>query len=135
MEPKVQVAHETVQRGAAPDRWQIAWQIKNLGDRSLEILAARLPHGKFRSEEKEFAPAVRLESKQSETIELEVRCHEPPGTIVENAFLIMRVLWIGQAWLILARLRVSVNGEGMPLTTTELITTQPVGFSARSEES
>ena len=135
MEPKVQVAQETARRGPAPDRWQVRWRVENLGDRQLKILAARLPHGKFRSAETEFARAILIEPKQSGRIELEVRCNEPPGSIVENAFLIMRVLCADAPWLILARLRVSVNDKRAPVTAAELITAQPVGFSTKPEES
>lgn len=131
MEPKVDVREETVRLGAAPDRWQITWSIVNLGDAPLTILAARAPHGKFHGEEKEFTPPVELASNQSGRIELEVLSSEANGSEVENAFLILRVVSAGDRWLILARLRVYVNGEGKPATTTESITVQPVGFSAK----
>jgi hypothetical protein len=131
MEPKIRVRQETVQRGATPDRWQVAWTIVNLGDAPLKILAARAPHGKFRCEEKEFTPPVDLAANQRGRIELEVRCCEAEGAEVENAFLILRVLYAGGRWLILARLRVYVAEEGKPVTTSELITTQPVGFSSK----
>jgi hypothetical protein len=134
MEPKVRVEQVTIRPGARPDHWRAEWRVENLGDAPLKILAARLPHGKFYCEEKELAPGIVLEPTQSGRIELEARCGEPPGAMVENAFLIMRVLWAGRPWLILARLRVCVNEEGTPTATTELITTQPVGFSAKSRE-
>ena len=132
MEPKVRIEQEAVQRGATPDRWQVAWCIQNLGEAPLKILAARLPHGKFRAEERELAPPIDLAPKQSGRIELEARWSELPGTVVENAFLIMRVLWAGNLWLIFARFRVAVNGEGAPATMTELITAQPIGFSSQT---
>jgi len=71
-----------------------------------------------------------LQAKESARLELPVKCEEPPGTIVKNAFLILRVLWSEEPWRILARLRVSINHGGAPETATELVTTQPVGFSA-----
>jgi hypothetical protein len=49
--------------------------------------------------------------------------------VVENAFLILRVLWLGKPWRILARLRVVFDEQGGPQTTTEVVTVQPVGFS------
>jgi hypothetical protein len=49
---------------------------------------------------------------------------------VENAFLILRVLWREQLWRILARLRVVLDQHGVPESSTEVITTQPVGFSS-----
>ncbi|HEY3306624.1 MAG TPA: hypothetical protein VGL70_24140 [Candidatus Binatia bacterium] len=131
MEPAVRVAQEVVEHGAAPDLWRITWRIENVGDGPLKILAARCPHGKFRCEEKELSPALDLEVKERGEIELVVRCEEPAGSVIENAFLIVRALWAGNPWLILARLRVSVNGEGTPAAATELITSQPVGFSLR----
>jgi hypothetical protein len=131
MEPKIRVQQETVQRGATPDRWQVAWTILNLGDAPLKILAARAPHGKFLCEEKEFTPPVDLAANQRGRIELEVRCGEAKGAEVENAFLILRVLYAGGRWLILVRLRVYVAEEGKPVTTSELITAQPVGFSSK----
>jgi hypothetical protein len=130
MEPKIRVRQETVQRGATPDRWQVAWTIVNLGAAPLKILAARAPHGKFLCDEKEFTPPVDLAANQRGRIELEVRCGEAEGAEVKNAFLILRVLYAGGRWLILARLRVYVAEEGKPVTTSELITAQPVGFSS-----
>jgi hypothetical protein len=131
MEPKIRVLQETVRLGATPDRWQVAWSIVNIGDAPLKILAARAPHGKFRCDEKEFTPPVDLAANQRGRIELEVRCGEAEGAEVENAFLILRVLYAGGRWLILARLRVYVAEEGKPVTTSELITAQPVGFSSK----
>ncbi|MGH7835396.1 MAG: hypothetical protein ACREQK_17270 [Candidatus Binatia bacterium] len=63
-------------------------------------------------------------------LEFTVKCEEPPGTVVENAFLILRVNWSKAPWLILARLRVSVDDNGAPQSVTEAITAQPVGFAA-----
>ena len=134
MEPKIRVQQETVQRGATPDRWQVAWTIVNLGAAPLKILAARAPHGKFLCEEKEFTPPVDLAANQRGRIELEVRCGEPAGAVVENAFLLMRVVHAGKPWLILTRLRVLMNNDGVPATVTELITTQHAGFSKEDVE-
>ena len=131
MEPRVRVKQEAVLPGAASELRQVTWRIENLGDRPLKILAARCPHGKFRSGEREFSVPVVLEANQSAAIELEVDCKESSGTVVENAFLILRVVWAGKPWLILARMRVLVNKKGVPETVTELITSQPVGFSLR----
>jgi hypothetical protein len=116
-------------RSASSDRWLVAWQIKNLGQETLKILSARLPHSRFRCDERKFDTAVGVGPEQSARLELEVKCEEPSGTIVENAFLILRVLWLDEPWRILARLRVSVNKKDEPETITELVTTQRVGFS------
>jgi hypothetical protein len=49
---------------------------------------------------------------------------------VENAFLILRVLWLETPWRVFARLRVVFDEQGGPQTTTEVVTVQQVGFSA-----
>ncbi len=128
-EPHVVVDQLSRVRAPSPDQWLVAWQIQNLGQGTLKILSARLPHSRFRCEERELDVILMLRPKESGRLELPVKCAEPPGTIVENAFLILRVLWSEEPWRILARLRVSINEEGAPETTTELVTTQPVGFS------
>jgi hypothetical protein len=61
-------------------------------------------------------------------------CGEPPGTEVENAFLILHVFWREKDWRVFARLRVSFGDTGLPSTTTEVVTTQRVGFSVRNSE-
>ena len=117
-------------RAQRPGRWLMSWQIQNLGQGTLKILSALLPHGRFRCEEEELDPILMMQPKESAPLDFSVKCEEPPGTIVENAFLILRVLWEGEPWRILARLRVFISEGGVPETTTELVTTQPVGFSS-----
>ena len=129
-EPHVVVDQLSRVRAPSPGQWLVAWQIQNLGQGTLKILSGRLPHSRFRCEERELDAIPMLRPKESARLELPVKCEEPPGTIVENAFLILRVLWSEEPWRILARLRVSINHGGAPETTTELVTTQPVGFSA-----
>jgi len=61
---------------------------------------------------------------------LTVACREPAGTVVENAFLILRVLWRERLWRIFTRLRVIFDQHSVPENSTVVITTQPVGFSS-----
>jgi len=129
VEPEIAIEQLSAKQAAVAGTWTTAWEIRNLGAPPLIILAARFPHGKFRWEEIEFAPAIDLGPKEARKLELEVRCDEPPGTEVENAFLILRVLQREEPWLILARLRVRVSEDGAPAAATELITAQRVGFS------
>jgi len=112
----------------APDRWRTVWSIENTGDSALEIFTARLPHGKFRSEEKVFAPPVVITPRGNGRLEIEARCGEPPGAEVENGFLILRVAHGGKPWLVLARVKVKIDARGLPAAATELITVQRVGF-------
>jgi hypothetical protein len=113
----------------AQHRWRTAWSIDNVGDAALGIFTARLPHGKFRSNEKVFAPPVIIAPGGNARLEIEARCSEPPGAEVENGFLILRVAYGGDQWLILVRLRIRMDARGAPAAKTELITVQPVGFS------
>ncbi|MBI3057806.1 MAG: hypothetical protein HYY81_00615 [Deltaproteobacteria bacterium] len=92
-------------RGAEPNCWLVAWRVRNLGQRPLQILSGRLPHSRFRA------------------------CSELPGTIVENAFIILRVLWLEEQWWAFVRLRVTFDELSGPLSITEVITTHKIGFS------
>ena len=74
-------------------------------------------------------PALRVAPREELQIEQPVRCQESEGTVVENTFLILRVAWRGQPWRVLARHRLEWDAAG-PRPVCELITTQPVGFSA-----
>jgi hypothetical protein len=127
--PQVVVEQVSAARGASPGHWSITWEVQNKAGR-LRILSGRLPHGRFRCGEIKLTPAPVLGSSESVKLEFTVECEEPPGAIVENAFLILRVDWPQVPWLILARLRVSAGENGAPQSVTEAITAQPVGFSA-----
>jgi len=127
--PRVGVEQVSQVSGPATGRWLVSWQIQNLGGAPFQILTARCPHGKFRSRERELAPAPKLAPGESARIELPIACDGPPGSVVENAFLILRVLWLDKPWQVFARFRVVFAEDGGPETTTELVTTQRVGFS------
>lgn len=131
MGPRITVRQLSATRGSPPDLWRVTWRIQNSGEEPLKILRARLPHSRFRSAEQELEPAPALLPNESVHLELPVRCGELPGMIVENAFLILRVLWQERPWLILVRMRVEFGAEPAPRTTAELITTQEAGFSER----
>ena len=98
----------------------------------MEFVAAWCPHGKFRSDEKTFDPPIPVNAGENTTIEMAVFCDEPAGAIIENGFLILTVEWLNQRWRIFVRLRVIIDENGRPETVTELISTQPVGFSGVS---
>lgn len=134
MDPQILVEQAAVTRGPTPEHWLVAWRIQNLSSEPLEILAGRLPHGKFRGDEKEFTPSPKIARGEDIRLEFSVACHEPAGAEVENAFLILRVVWGGRPWRILARLRVKLSAGGEPESVTELITTQQIGFSQREQE-
>ena len=76
-----------------------------------------------------LCPRCNLSSGETAQFQTSVRCDEPPGLVTENAFVIFTVDRLAVAWRIFVRIRVVVSLEGVPETTTELITTQKVGFS------
>ena len=130
MEPQLRIQQETSQRAMAPGLWTVRWSIQNLGDCPLTILATRLPHGKFRGSELRLETPLNVETNGTTHLALEVRCSETPGAVVENAFLILRVVCLGNEWLVLARFRVFINADGTLSSITERITAQLVGFSS-----
>jgi hypothetical protein len=115
--------------GPSAGEWHVAWQVENRGDRPLELLAAWLPHGRFRAAERALEPPPLLQPGESTRLALVAACSEPPGTVVENTFVIMRVRWGSEPWRILVRLLLTADEHGAPTTAVVLITTHPIGFS------
>lgn len=128
-EPKVAVDELSRSRETESGQWMIAWRVQNLADQPLRFLAARCPHGQFRSAERVFDPPLQADAGRAGTIEMSVSCAEPAGAVIENGFLILLVEWLKDRWRIFVRLRVTINQQGVPETATQLITTQRVGFS------
>ncbi len=129
MGPAVQVEHGNQVAGSSPHLWVVGWFIHNLGDQPLQILTAQCPHGRFRGGKKELADFPELMPGKTAHLELPVTCNEPAGAVVENAFLILQAKWRDQLWRILIRLTITFDEQGAPKGKTQVITTQPVGFS------
>jgi hypothetical protein len=109
--------------------WSFGWLIKNVTGQPIKFLAARLPHGQFRGPEKKLNPSLDVGPGASVRIGTSVLCDEPPGAVVENAFLILLCEWQDMRWRIFVRLRVTINQQGEPEPVSNFITTQQVGFS------
>lgn len=120
---------QTGSASGGPGAWRVAFNVRNTGSEPVELLEAWLPHGRFRAEAVPLAGQLPLASGASIRLEFTVGFDEPPGEYVENAFVILRVRWQGQEWRVLTRLAVTADADGSPAASTELITTQPVGFS------
>ncbi|MGH7827918.1 MAG: hypothetical protein ACREQ7_22425 [Candidatus Binatia bacterium] len=133
-EPEINVEQVHKGRGDKADSWLSAWRIENLGDTSIEIVSARLPHGKFRSKDLRFSPSISVPARGGAVVNAAVAFNEAPGTIVENAFLILLIECLQVRWRVFVRFRVTANQAAEPETLTELITTQKVGFSAAPGE-
>jgi hypothetical protein len=127
--PRVAVEELHRSKEAEHGRWLFAWRIQNLTEEPITFVAARCPHGQFRSEERFFDPPLHAAAGRNAIIEMPVLCDEPAGVVVENGFLILTTEWREDKWRIFVRLRVMVDKEGIPGTAAVLITTQRVGFS------
>jgi hypothetical protein len=131
--PKIAVDGICRGRGSRSGIWLFGWCIQNLSDQPIKLLAARLPHGRFRSHSDiGFNPPLEMGIGERAQIETAVFCDEPPGSVIENAFLILSAEWEKQDRRIFVRLRVTVNEQGQPESLTELVTAQKVGFSGIS---
>jgi hypothetical protein len=128
-EPKISVEEIRRSKEVERGRWLFGWRVQSLTESPITFLAARCPHGQFKSEERFFEPPLQAAAGKSTTIEMSVRCDELAGAVIENGFLILLVEWRDKHWRIFVRLRVTINQQGVPETATELITTQRVGFS------
>ena len=127
--PAISLRQGATNRAEVHGQWLIGWEVLNHAAEPITIVAVRLPHGQFKSAEQHFMPALQLSSGETAQFQTSVRCDEPPGLVTENAFVIFTVDRLAVAWRIFVRIRVVVSLEGVPETTTELITTQKVGFS------
>ena len=101
----------------------------NLGQEPVVILSTWLPHDKFANPPQDIDPPVRLAPGGSTVLELPVACNELPGSVVENAFVILRLLWLGQLWRAFVRLRVTVDSSRTPQYICESVTVHLAGFS------
>ena len=127
--PSIAVEQVEPSRSENSGRWLFKWRVRNATETPMNLLSLRLPHGKFKAEEHKFGPALKVAAQDHFILDLAVACEEPPNTIVDNAFLILLVSWQENQWRFFVRLRIMVNEQGQPQTTTESITVQQVGFS------
>ena len=130
--PSIAVEQVEPSRSENSGRWLFKWRVRNATETPMNLLSVRLPHGKFKAEERKFLPQVEIAAQDHFIVDLAVACEEPPNTIVDNAFLILLVNWQENLWRFFVRLRIMVNEPGQPQTKTESITVQQVGFSGVS---
>lgn len=126
---EIAAVQASAERTGFNDHWRIRWQIENKSASPLEIYSGRLPHGKFKSPLRHYRPPLELLPQEMGEAAHDVQWREPPGSIVENAFLILDADWMDSEWRIFIRFTVTAKESGEPETATELITAQRVGFS------
>src|ERR1051325_1256730 len=118
--PHIILRQESAECDVQTRRWNISWLLRNSDRHALRIQSLRLPHNQFNSEETIFDPPVDLNGGEDLEIHTPVRCDEPPGHVTDNAFVILDVIWLGDAWRLFVRLRVLVSPAGKPATETQL---------------
>ena len=133
-EPAIVVANlATPSRTAG--RWSFEWRVQNKTTMAMRLLSVRAPHGKFRADERIFAPALEIPPKENRDFQLSISCNQAPASIIDNAFLIFAVEWLQQHWRFFVRLQVKISRSGVPETSIESITIQRAGFSVLQTES
>lgn len=98
--------------------WQASWRLRAVDD-PVQVLEAWLPHDHFYKDRWRFNPPLMVEDT---VLEAEVSCEDPPGTVIENAFLILRT----PDRRIFARLTILVDEAGVPRQECEAVTVQEV---------
>jgi hypothetical protein len=127
--PIIAVEQSSIRSEAGTGVWDIEWLITNKSRGPIAISSARLPHGQFKSDEQRYEPPLKINAGEPVRFRARVYCHEPPGLVTENAFIIFQVFWLNEWWRIFVRIHVVANENGTPQTGVELISTQKVGFS------
>lgn len=98
--------------------WQASWRLRAV-DEPVQVLEAWLPHDHFNRERWRFNPPLMVEDT---VLEAEVSCEDPAGTVIENAFLILRT----PDRRVFARLTVLIDGDGVPRQRCDAVTVQEV---------
>ena len=68
--PRVAVEELRRSREVENGRWLFEWCIQNLTEQPIKFLAARCPHGQFRSDERFFDPPLHAAAGKTATIEM-----------------------------------------------------------------
>ena len=104
------------------DAWRVQWRIANHGNTPLMLTSAWVPHGRFRGADGRVALHSVLVPGAQHRLSLRVGADEPPGTVVENAFLILQAT----GWRIFTRMRIEFNAAGEPRPVVEATTYQSI---------
>jgi hypothetical protein len=125
--PDIAVAQAGPTEGDGP--WLVAFNVLNRRGAPVELIDAWLPHARFNAAAQELN-GLTLAAGESTRIAFTAAYDEPPGTAAENAFVIIRLRWRGEAWRHLTRMTVTSGSRGEPSATVETVSCHRVGFSA-----
>lgn len=110
----------------AGEGWRTSWRVVNEDPLTVRVLSATAPHSQFRGE---TSLDLEVPGGEASRFPLVVHVDGPPGSEIENAFVILLIQQGDERWRILARVRVPLDGTARPRPHVETITTQRVGFS------
>ena len=103
-------------RPAGPGAWDVTWRVSSLRE-PVVLESAWVPHGRFRGDgRRNFGPGEPLPL----SLTMRVHADEPPGTVVENAFVIL----VLSGWRVFVRMRVEFDSRRVPNPVPELVTLQ-----------
>src|SRR5438093_9415902 len=88
--PRTPISVAACTPGPLAGRWRVAWLIANDANEPIWLDDAWVPHGRFRGDG-HVPLSLTVEPGGSVRLELSVASAEPAGTVVENAFLILRM--------------------------------------------
>lgn len=126
MEPAVRVEVVGCAPEAAPGHWRATWLIHNDGDAPIVVEDAWVPHGRFRGCDGHVSIDAEIAAGAAHRLTLSVASSEAAGTVVENAFLIVRLRDSEHAWRVFARMRVEFDSAAQARPVVELLSFQPV---------
>jgi hypothetical protein len=125
--PRVSIRRIDVAAGETADQWRVGWFVQNEAPDLLLVTGAWVPHGRFRGPGR-VPLHLQVPAGAAVLVELGVRAREPPGTAVDNAFLILEARYCGLPWRIFARMRIEFDTRPRP--RCELVTTQAIQSAA-----
>jgi hypothetical protein len=111
---------------AATPRYDVTWRIENEGSEEIEIEESWLPHGQFRASRETFDPPLILPARNSALHRRSVDVVVEPGRVVENAFLILRARYAGDAWRVFVRMKIEAAPDSGMRPIVEAVTTSPI---------
>jgi hypothetical protein len=116
--PHIRVAVESCTRDGGG--WLVRFLLVNAGALAVPVTSAWIPHGRFRGAEDRLPLELVVPSSGSGSLWLRVHADEPPGTVVENAFLILTT----PDHRIFTRMRIEFTPDPTPIV--EATTFQPL---------
>ncbi|HXG37089.1 MAG TPA: hypothetical protein VNL15_08980 [Dehalococcoidia bacterium] len=124
------VAIEVLRLRPQDGRWLVSWRLSNRGGEPLALLDAHCPHQGFRSALTGLASRIVAPGEEA-VFELTTAYGEPAGSVIDNAFLIVRFRHARKEWRLFAKLTVACAPEGQPQVSITVVTVYPVGFAER----